>query len=108
MDKVLNGFYLIFTSIRPIQYKLIEDTEIESLVPPSKKIHLEEEEKGGTKKEEEMDEDIKKRDEFDQRIKEKEMSRRKQKTLENPQTSQISMTPEERMQIRNDLKKKSR
>ena len=55
-----------------------------------------------------MDEDIKKRDEFDKRIKEKEMSRRKQKTLENPQASQISMTPEERMQIRNDLKKKSR
>ncbi len=60
------------------------------------------------KKEAEMDEDIKKRDEMDKRIKEKDLEKKLKKIIENPQAAQISMTPEEKLQIIADLKQHSR
>lgn len=67
-------------------------------------------EKEKAQKEKEMDEDVADRIALDKRIRErdKEKTKRHSKVLENPQASQFTLTPEERMEVLEKIKKKSR
>ena len=67
-------------------------------------------EKELAKKEKDMDDDIANRIALDKRIRDrdKDKTKRNLKVLENPQASQYALTPEERMEVLEKIKKKSR